>query len=222
MPTEHVLSIMDQIVDMGFQGWITFRHLSESFLDPRVLDIVREAKKRGLKPHEATNGDYLRTRPEKCREAAELYESICVGLYDVTTPEEIEKEKIFWRERLKGTHVCFSEVVNVFWRSHTTYDPRMVRTPQNHPGGRCSWPQYRLIIHYDGKMALCCEDMLTEFDLGSAFETPIKDLWFSERYVGIINDLEEGRREKHRLCAQCPAVPSECWDAENDMLKLSE
>ncbi len=209
MPSEHVLRIMDEATALGFQGDMAFRHLSEAFLDPRLLDMVREARKRGLRPFEATNGDYLRAHPERCAEVAELYESVCVGIYDTVDPDEVAAEKAMWRERLKGTNLLFSEISKVFWRNHIKADERMINTPKCFPNSPCDFAHKQLLVHYDGTVAICCNDMLTEYGLGNALDTPVKELWFNQHRIDMANDLAAGKRGKYRLCAICPAYPSE-------------
>src|SRR4030042_182050 len=59
MPTESALRILDQASSMGFRGYTTFHLFSEPFLDKRIIEMAREAEKRGLRPYEHTNGDVL-------------------------------------------------------------------------------------------------------------------------------------------------------------------
>ncbi len=208
MSTEHALAIMDQLVALGYRGWIAFHHLSEPFLDPRILDMARAARQRGLRPYEHTNGDVLRRRPDLCEQAVKVFDYVCVGLYDYTTPAELEAEKVFWRARLPGIPVLFSEVGAVYPRSFVNFDRRMVRSQQTYPCGACSRPLERLIVHYDGGVGLCCEDMHAEFGLGDAFTQPIRDIWFSEHHVALVNALTAGQRRPFRLCRACPLPPT--------------
>lgn len=207
MPTEHAVRIMREAAALGFTGKIAFHHMSEPFLDPRIIEMAWEAKRLGLRPYEHTNGDVLRQDDELCRAAIEVFEYIVVGLYDYTTDAERNAEMAFWRERLKGADVRFSLGERVFPRSLTPMDARMFREKQAFPGGACRQPLERLIVHYDGNVALCCEDMTDDFDLGNAFERPVEDLWYSEKHVGIVNALEQGRREAFTRCAGCPIPP---------------
>jgi len=209
MPTEHALAIMDQLAALGYHGWIAFHHLSEPFLDPRILDMARAARQRGLRPYEHTNGDVLRRRPDLCEQVVKLFDYVCVGLYDYTTPAELEADKAFWRARLPGIPVLFSEVGAVYPRSFVSFDERMVRTQQTYPCGACSRPLERLLVHYDGSVGLCCDDMHAEFGLGNAFAQPIRDIWFSERHVDLINALSAGQRRQFRLCRECPLPPTQ-------------
>jgi MoaA/NifB/PqqE/SkfB family radical SAM enzyme len=204
MPTDAAIRIMDEAEAMGFRGRINFHHLSEPFLDKRVIDMAKEASRRGMHPYVNTNGDPLRSNEELCRRAASALEKINVGLYDCKTPQDIEREKAFWRERLQGTEVTFS---------HAAQNPRprsfLELEAQSYPDSPCVRPLGRLIAHYDGSAALCCEDMKDEFELGNVFELGIEKVWFSVQHRRIVQDLLEGKRAGYPLCARCHEKPGE-------------
>lgn len=203
MPTEWVLKFLDQLQEMNYTGLVFFRHLSEAFLDPRLMDILREAKKRGFVLGEATNGDVLQRNDDIARQSNELYDFLSIGLYDYNSPEEKEVKKEFWRKRLPDVDLSFSEYENVIWRTHTQYDPRMTSTPRAFPDSPCLRPLKGLFVHYDGSIPICCDDMLCEYGLGNAFETHLRDIWFSQRHVQILNDLEAGKRYLYPRCKLC-------------------
>ena len=207
MPTTHALDILDQAASMGFNGHISFHHMSEPFIDPRIIDMAWEAKSRGMRPYEHTNGDVLKGNDSLCQAAAEVFEYIVVGLYDYENEAELAEQKRFWQHKLQGTQVRFSLGGEVFPRSFIPFDARMFRAKQTYPQGVCRRPLIRLIIHYDGHVALCCEDMVDEFELGNAFETPIKEIWYSKKHIQIIKDLEKGLRSNYSLCSRCPIPP---------------
>ena len=204
MPTEHVLRIMDEAAGMGFRGAVGFHQWNEPFMDPRLIELAWEARKRGLAPYVHTNGDLLRKNHPLCRQAAEVFGEVTVGLYDATSALSRATEKTFWRQRLRGTKVRFSLMKNVFPRAIAPYDERMCRKQRAYPSSPCHEPELRLVIHYNGNMSLCCEDLWEEFGLGNAFETSVHDLWHSEAHTRILQDLRAGRRANYRLCSRCP------------------
>ncbi|MEI9849747.1 MAG: SPASM domain-containing protein [Sphingomonas sp.] len=210
MPSEQAISILDQARDMGFRGHVAFHHYSEPFLDDRIIEMAQAARARGMLPYEHTNGDVLRRNDALCRAAVEVFDYLVVGLYDYTSDAELEQEIAFWRDRLRGIrHLRFSLGGQVFPRTLTPHDARMFREKKSYPDGPCHRPAVRLILHYDGEMALCCEDMQDRFELGNAFETPIEQLWYGEKHVRIMKALQKGRREQFALCAGCPIPPPE-------------
>lgn len=204
MPTEKVSAILDELEALGFIGFITFHHLSEAFLDKRLLDVARDAKRRGMRPYVHTNGDVLRNSPQLCRAAAEVFEYIVVGLYDYQCEAEKLAEQAFWRERLQGTSVGFSLVENVYHRTHTPGGERMDTIVRHtHPTAVCAEPLSFLLIHYNGDVGCCCEDMLGELLRVNVFEHGIREIWYSDRHIAVIDDLQRGERDKYDLCSRC-------------------
>ena len=201
MSTGMAVGLINEIVEMGFQGPIGFHHLSEPFLDPRILSMAHYAKDKGLKPYVHTNGDILRRSEELQKLAADVLDKIVIGVYDVFDPDEVESEKAFWQQIFPDVQIGFSCANHVFPRTLTAYDPRMFRSKEiTH--GPCRRPHLRLIIHYNGAMAFCCEDMNESFDLGNVKHSSISDLWHSEHRRKILEDLDKGIREPYDLCRQ--------------------
>jgi MoaA/NifB/PqqE/SkfB family radical SAM enzyme len=119
MPTEKVLALLDELQELRFTGYITFHQLSEAFLDKRLLTVAQDARGRGMRPYVHTNGDVLRNNEAMCRQAAEIFEYIVVGLYDYTSPQEKAAEQDFWKARLSGTDVRFSLAEKAYVRTHS-------------------------------------------------------------------------------------------------------
>lgn len=209
MPTEKVLALFDELEALGFRGFITFHQLSEAFLDPRLIEIAGEAKRRGMRPYVHTNGDVLRNDERLCAETAEVFEYVVVGLYDYTSAEERDAEKELWKRRLAGTQVLFSCVEDVYTRTHSPDNPQMSAIPrQTYPTGTCAEPLRYLLIHYNGDVCCCCEDMYGDLLKLNVFETSIRDAWYSEKHMEVAGALLKGERHKYELCAKCTRSPN--------------
>jgi MoaA/NifB/PqqE/SkfB family radical SAM enzyme len=209
MPTDKVLSLFDELESLDFTGYITFHQLSEAFLDRRLLDFARQARQRGMKPYVHTNGDVLKASETLCRETAEIFEYVVVGLYDYTTAAERDAEKAFWNERLRGTQVLFSLVENVYSRTHSASNEQMCTVVRHtYPNAVCAQPLKYLLIHYNGDVACCCEDMYGELLKFNVFETSIREAWYSERHARVIEALDRGERRRFDLCNKCTMGPS--------------
>lgn len=209
MPSEQVVNILNQVAALGFKGPIAFHHMSEPFLDPRLIDFARQARQLGMMPYEHTNGDALKGNDALCRAAAEVFDYIVVGLYDDLSTAELLQEKVYWRQRLKGTKVEFSVIEgHIHPRTFVPYDSRMIIAKRSYPKGVCERPLLRMIIHYDGNVALCCEDMIDSFSLGNVFEQPVEEIWYSAKLLKIVQDLQNGKRSAYPLCAKCPLPPT--------------
>lgn len=203
MSTEHALNALDQLEAMGFTGRISFHHLSEPFLDPRLLWLASEAAVRGMQPYEHTNGDYLAGRPDLWKYTG-IFKYIVMGIYEDMPEEQLEAKKQWWCDRLP-TEVKFNTLSRVYPRTDVADDSRLIRKKEIY-AGPCSRPDLRMIIHYNGNMALCCEDMAESFGLGNVFETSVKECWHSAKHVGLLADLKAGRRTGQ--CTRCALPPT--------------
>ena len=162
-----------------------------------------------MKPYVHTNGDALRNSEALCKEAAEVFEYIVVGLYDYQTEEEKQREKRFWKERLKGTQVMFSLAEKIYVRTHSPRNSRMEAIGRrSHADAVCAQPLTYLLIHYNGDVACCCEDMYGELLRMNIFETSIREVWYSERHAHLIKALQAGNRKQFALCTKCTMGPS--------------
>jgi len=220
LATEKVFSLLDELEALEFRGHITFHQLSEAFLDPRLMSVAQDAKRRGMKPYVHTNGDVLRNDEPLCREAASVFEYMVIGLYDYTSEEEKIAEKKFWKRRLRGTEVLFSLVENVYVRTHGPDNEAMHRlSRRTYPTSPCAQPRTYLLIHYDGDACCCCEDMYGDLLRYNVHEMSIRDIWYSERHAEVIRALRIGDRRQYDLCASCTMGPSR--DSRNPRRAIS-
>lgn len=214
-PTDKIYDLIDQAADIFPDGqMITFHHLSEPFLDKRLCKFARYAREKGFMPIIHTNGDVLKGNPKLCREAVESFDEITVGLYDYRNSIERSIHEMFWRRRLKGMknlHFTRHEIVFPRHNADRTH-PQMknfqkaVDDANPHP---CYMVREQFIVHYDGNIGLCCEDHIDMFNVGNAYETPLKDLIFSDRRKEVMNILSEpGGRQKFHHCNICPYGPN--------------
>jgi radical SAM protein with 4Fe4S-binding SPASM domain len=222
MPTEQVLSIIDQAHALGYRGVVGLHRLSEATLDPRFLDIYNYIRKRGMVFHDATNGDVLQRKPELCAAIDHPDTEIIFGLYDATTEDEREEEKRFWRSRFKHASVRFSEPVKklVLRKNSQAYelaekDPAVLDMP--------CYATNELLIRYDGNVNLCCQDDMCEFHLGNVFETPIEQIWWSDKRAEIVRTLRRpGGRHRLAPCSTCYAgAPSRDIDLNERLIRTA-
>ena len=224
MPTEQLNKLLDQLEEIEFPGKISLHHLSEPALDKRMIEIARDIKRRGMRAVINTNGDLFRNNEKLCQEAVEVFDHIVVGIYDQSDPVEVEREKAYWLERLKGTDVYFSVIMpedaeapasmRAFPRTSVPYDERMSVPKNTYPNGKCHRPVERFLIKYNGSVAICCEDHMSSFELGNVFETPIMDIYMSKKRLEIVKNLMEGKRSMYPLCSACSMPPTKAPKGE--------
>ncbi|MDA1349266.1 MAG: radical SAM protein [Chloroflexi bacterium] len=217
MPTDKILDLLDQAQAMGFVGQVGFYFYSEPLLDKRNPTLAREAKKRGMRPRLHTNGDVLTGNDSLCREIAEAYEEIIVGVYDYASDEELEAIKRSWRDKLSGAEIKFSSIgpagaqtahCMATPRALVPTDARVAVPDLVFANAPCRRPLIRMLIRYDGEMCNCCEDLHGAFNLGNVYESSLEELWHSDSHTQVIESLTAGGRELYKLCSNCPASPS--------------
>jgi radical SAM protein with 4Fe4S-binding SPASM domain len=217
MPTETILGILDQARALGFQGEVGFHHYSEPLLDKRNVMLAREAARRGMAPYLHTNGDVLRHDDALCRDVADVYTRVVVGIYDYATNAELAEAQQYWRRLLGGARLEFSPIGLDGIRSGQSIgipralvptDARMAVPDLTFGNAPCHRPLLRMILQHNGEMVNCCEDTRGAFGLGNIHRSSLEALWHSPRHAAIVEDLVAGRREKYALCRQCPLPPA--------------
>jgi len=67
----------------------------------------------------------------------------------------------------------------------------------------CAQLYQRLVIHWDGKIGLCCADYDAEMGLGNAKDIDIKEVWKGEKMQNIRRLHEQGQWFKVNICTKC-------------------
>ena len=127
MSKEQVCNLVDQAVDLGYQGKISFHRLSEPFLHPDYVEFAKYTKNKGLLLVEHTNGDILFQNERLRKEIDGLIDVLKIGLYDYKNYDELEKYKKFWLNQFNRTKVSFSTPwENLFLRNKTVFSEQNV------------------------------------------------------------------------------------------------
>ena len=203
MSLKHTENIRQQLVDMKWNGDVFFGHMSEPTMDPRIVNIVASFAQHDWPITFHTNGDFLRKDALLSHELSRFVDRFVVGIYDVEgkSKQEIAQQQQWWRNRLSPANVIFSVATTRFERRFSLDENK-----RSYPLYGCTAQTGNLVIYYDGEMALCCEDINCEFDLGNVFETSIEDIWQSPKHIHLVEKLKE-KRLHHPICAMCPIVP---------------
>lgn len=194
LPDETVYRILDEAGDLNFKGQVGFVWFNEPLMDPRLPSFAAYAKTRGLYVYIATNGDLL--TPELALELDGLLNHIFISLYPGA------REPRYFQSLFKKTRIDWG---GPHMTSH--FSPRrdlqtLISRRHMRP---CVNPQNRMIITYTGEMALCCEDLACNFNLGSIHGRSLTDLWYSLHHQEIVEALSKpGGRQAYPYCRICP------------------
>ena len=67
----------------------------------------------------------------------------------------------------------------------------------------CSLLWSQMVIAWDGRLGLCCEDFNMDYSLGRAGEKPLLELWNGEKMSRVRKVHEQGRYGDHPMCRGC-------------------
>lgn len=73
----------------------------------------------------------------------------------------------------------------------------------------CSGPWKSPVIHWDGRLSVCCRDLEGGLSPGNINENTFDELWFGEKMDHLRMRHVEGRLSDVPVCKDCPgqAVP---------------
>jgi hypothetical protein len=147
-----------------------------------------------------TNGDFI--NEELAEELDGKVDKMIVTLYMDEPTKSYRKD---WIKSL--FHSTYVEIITMSDHIPTHFSPAfdvkaLAEKYKNRP---CSEPQMRVVINHRQQYLLCCDDVIGNFDLGTFPETSIRDYWFGEKHMSIMNNLKNtGGRLLRPYCATCP------------------
>jgi len=202
LPVEIIEEALDQCADLGFTGGVCLSHYNEPLMDRRLPEIAELVKSYGkFSPvFLNTNGDFI--NEERAEELDGKLDKIIVTLY---MDEPVKTYRKNWIKTLfKYTH---PEIITMSDHIPTHFSPKfdVEALAEKHRNKPCSEPQMHVIINHRREYLLCCDDVIGNFDLGTFPETSIRDYWFGEKNMEIMNNLKNtGGRLKYSYCSTCP------------------
>lgn len=197
MPTTMVKDLINQAVDMGWNGPIHFSHYSEPLWDKRFVEFAEYSAVRGLIPELFTNGSLL---------TDELIERIDGLVPYVVISYNTLGSRGHWQSKFKKSKVRVSKSFQILiWSPSTNLLRNAVSRVRGKP---CVEPLFSAFrINYDGQMSMCYADFNNEFDLLNAHDHSLEELWFGKEHVRAVKEMaKSGSREKRGLCQICPEV----------------
>lgn len=199
--------IIDQLTELRFAGRIGPYLYGEPLLDKRLPKLMQYAKEQCplATIRINTNGDQL---------DEELFQKLIVAGVDhfvVTDYEEKPQERLKqiakkypWgillrhQDDLKKTNRA-GGLFQIESRNRMEADP-------------CYRPLTQLVINWEGKVLLCCQDYYSDQCFGSIHENSIMDIWTSPSFQEFRTTLKKPNgRKQYKLCAGCDAPSKYTW-----------
>jgi len=191
--------IVKELKDLRFKGEICLNSYGEPLLDKRLTEFVKKIKTQiSAKIIISTNGDFL--TPEKFREL------VLAGISTFHMSQHDEEPSVaiktlleeLSRDELK--HLVFGIVKE---DSPLVNRGGTVEVKILQPLVVC--PIRKIYVRADGELRLCCNDYFREVRLGNVNETKLIDIWNSQTYKKIRQDLERNIFNME-VCKKCQRI----------------
>lgn len=186
MPLDLYQTILNQLNEIGFHGYISFSGFCEPTLHSKIKNLI------SMTPFDlqiTTNGDFLN------KEKIDEYFSLGLTHMTVSAYEEItfknfkdlNQENIFIQKRFSG---------DMF------YSNRAGSMPGEAVSNPCFYPFYNLYINYNGDVVFCSHNYNMENILGNIEKESIWDIWTGDKLNNIRKNLINSKRV-HSPCDKC-------------------
>ena len=208
MTKELFFKIIDELKDMGYKGKISLFSNNEPFLDERIIEFHKYAKKKLKKAWFVlyTNGSLLTL--DKLKQIVQYCDKIVIDNYSDTG--EVN-DGLYEVKRFIESNIGLRKKVYFDMRKQNEIlTSRGGTAPNKREGDRidckCVLPFQQLVIRPTGEVSLCCNDALGKMTLGNCKEQTIKEIWFGQPYREVRTIMFEKGRLGIPLCSKCDTL----------------
>lgn len=198
-------SIISQLKELDYNGYISAYSNNEPLLDKRIFDFVEHIKNELPQARNFffTNGILL---------TLDKFKKLIKNLDYMVIDNYYEGEKALYSNIKEVAQYCLKnpelrEKVKI-----QVIDKHMLRN--NRAGNAknrkhiyrikssCLWPFSQMVIRPTGELSLCCNDALGQMTMGDLTKEKLIDVWRGKKYEGIRKSLLESR-QNIKLCYDC-------------------
>ena len=204
--------IIQELADINYSVSISLYSNNEPFLDERIIDFARYAREKlpNARFVMYTNGTLLTFG--KFLEIAPCFDKFMIDNYNdnkqINTPELQKIYDYIQAHPEIQTRIFFSfRLQNQVLTSRGGQAPNKI--DKNNKGAinvLCPLPFKQLIIRPTGEISLCCNDALGKYTMGDLNVQTISEIWNSEKYKSIRQEMLRNGRKNLLLCKDCDTL----------------
>lgn len=204
MTWECYITIIDQLVSIGYNGRVALMLSNEPLLEDRLEDMIKYAKSKSqrLFIDITTNGRLL---------TVELLDKLfSIGLDNININDyrgDRDKNPEKWSSNIELVHDAYGNNPKVYFKKRS-FDEKLPNYAGNIPQefekedfGFCNYPFRKLTIAYNGDILLCCDDFMYDTCFGNVMKDSLVDSWNAKLYndyrLALLNNRRIG------LCSAC-------------------
>lgn len=199
--------IIDELGELGYAGRLALHSNNEPFLDDRIIEFARYAKKQvpNAYLYVYTNGTLVTL--DKFNAIIPYLDKMIIDNYDDALKLHQNVQSIYGICRRNPQ---IDKKVEIHVRKvHEVLTTRGGQSPNNQKKKTlqmsCILPYKQMVVRPDGKTSLCCNDPYGKNTMADLNKMTLKEAWYSERYENARKALRKGR-SKVNLCRYCDTL----------------
>ncbi len=220
-------SIIDQLRDWGYKGHLTLYGNNEPWLDTRIVEFHRYARKQlpDCFIFMSTNGLLLNV--EKVKAIVPYVNQLIINNYceDMKLHDNLQE---IW-DYVKAHPDEFKDVDILVQMRYikAVLSNRAGSAPNKQAAEKiiketCLMPYTDMWITPNGKLGICCCDNFEVTDLADLNEVPLKEAWNSLKYQQLRQAVAKGR-QNYGFCKHCDFIDAGLrMQIVNDILKQNK
>ncbi len=206
MKEELFYQIIDELAQMGYQGYLSLFSNNEPLLDTRILDFLAYAVEKLPNAVHAMYTNGLLLTKENYRTLTDLLDYLVIDNYNDAFELNGPVRQIVEMEQENPRKSRASVRVEVR-KKNQVLSNRGGRAP-NKPGetgyvSACILPFMQMVIRPDGKVSRCCQDAYGSVTVADVASEGIRGAWESRAYRQARQSMLDGGRGTVKGCGRC-------------------
>ena len=214
MTDEMFNSIIEQLRELNYCGFVSLFSNNEPFLDKRIESFVKITRDSLPKCYLSffTNGTLLSM--DRFLDIIDDIDLLIIDNYS-NDYEFVPYVKQIYEYCLDNENVA-KKIQIIKRRKNQVLSSRGGQAPNKRIKNgfnnvTCLLPFQQMIVRPDGKISLCCNDAYGNYTLGDLNQESVEDAWFNKNYKKIRESLIEGRKNID-MCSKCDTLIGETTD----------
>ena len=205
MPEEIFYSIIKQLKDLDYSGYICLYDNNEPLLDKRIFDFVEYAKRELPKATHFLFTNGLLLNLEKFKRLIACLDYLLIDNY-YEGEKKIHPHLIEIAEYCLNSEELMKKTKIQLTNKHAIRNSRAGGAKNRNNiikiESACLWPFVQICISPSGQLSLCCNDALHLQIMGDATKESLVDIWRSDQYMKYRRKILESR-QNIEICASC-------------------
>lgn len=200
--------IIDQLVDLKFEGRISHEFYGEPTLHPQYDEIIALTKTKLPKCKIELYSNATRLTKERVIKLFDLgLDEIFVTIHEGQHTQENPLPVVIFHGELSDAHkkrLVIRDHQDIYKTNRGGSLPDIGDEKQ--PLLPCRIPDFLITITVKGNVLPCFEDFFQNHEMGNVFKTPLKEIWNRPEYIQLRKDLRYGLRHKYESCKDCNRI----------------